>query len=439
MSGCSTIKIQLNEKIYKIFKPRGYAELKTEFKGRFKLREQAFEIFYLDNQKVEITIESEDDYEVSNAEDPPISKFYMKTTGVALNNENDNSVLTRNLISNYGNMLDSSMMDKNMNDLQSIVENNEIPCYECFDDDELDRTVLKNSRPKLCSKCDGSGLMEKKAAWMTIMLLIEFKLKKFLVDPLKIFKDSVNQTQVVHENPKIANQSMISEPCIDKYENYSVVSKSQVSAQRFQPQFSAEGKIFMPNNPYSVEVFSKINDSSCSTINNKANPLGFLMNKISLKSQNNSINESMISSRFEQPKIPQNTNEDFEEVKLEFTLPAFDASLIKKNTIEIKIFVENNKKEDWPENVRIIGKPGCKLTQDINHPLKQRLKAASRIGVRFTHEINEKDINKDGTNLLEFQFTATDNSRKIKYTAFFSIPLQVDKKKSKLWLCNYIS
>lgn len=475
MQSDATIKIQLDDRIYKILKPKSYQDLRNEFARRFKLKDTAFEIVYLDNQKVEITIESEDDYQVSKAEDPPISKFYLKVSGERSNEELNDSVVTKTLVQSFGNMVDASMLGDHMDELQTIVANNDIPCYECFENEDDEKTVSKMSLKKQCKKCDGSGLLEKKNAWAIITILVELKLKQCVVDPLRAYKDSASQTQTNQDKvkgllnsstgeAKIQSQPIFQSvlpPCLtkpepkpinphlsaletltEKSEITSTISKSQTFGSRFQAHISAEGQMFLPNNPYSVEMLSKHNEICSSNSPCKSNPLSFLLNKIGLKStQNNSVDQS--ACRFELCKTSQvlakDVSDAYQEVKLEYCIPSYDVCLVKKNQVEVKIFIENKEKEDWPENVKIVGKPGCKLTQEATHNIKQRLKATSRIGVKFSYEINENDLNKEGNNVLEFQFVAVDHEKKKKYLANFSIPLQIEKKKSKLWLCNYIS
>lgn len=475
MQSDALIKIQLDDKIYKIFKPKSYQDLRSEFSRRFKLKGAAFEIVYLDNQKVEITIESEDDYQVSKAEDPPISKFYLKVAGERSAEDIDQSIVTKTLVQNFGSMIDASLLGDQIDDLQTIVANNDIPCYECFENEDADKTIAKSDPKKYCKKCEGRGLLEKKNAWMIITMLIELKLKQFLVDPLRAYKDSVNYSHhhqdkgkvILHSSSsdaKVESQSILKSvlpPCLtksepkpitanmsvmetltEKSEIMSTISKSQIQSSRIQAHISAEGQMFLPNNPYSVEMLSKHNEVCSWNSPCKSNPLSFLLNKIGLKSaQNNWVDQS--ACRFELCKTPQvlvkDTSETYQEAKLEYFIPSYDVCLVKKNQVEVKLFIENKEKEDWPENVKIAGKPGCKLTQEATHHIKQRLKASSRIGVKFSYEINENDLNKEGNNVLEFQFVSVDHDIKKKYVANFSIPLQIEKKKSKLWLCNYIS
>jgi hypothetical protein len=469
------IKIQLDNRIYKIFKPKTYQDLRIEFSRRFKLRDTAFEIVYLDNQKVEITIESEDDYQVSRAEEPPISKFYLKVTGEKPADSMNESFVTKTLVQSFGDIVDASMLGEHIDELQTIVENNDIPCYECFENEDVDKTVSKIGANKRCKKCDGSGLLEKKNAWTIITMLVELKLKQYLIDPLRAYKDTVCLNQVHTEKFKgLLNSSAVEakletqstfqtvlpqcltkidvrpvathvsalEALTEKSEYTSSISKSQTLGPRFQAHISAEGQMFLPNNPYSVEMLSKPNEIYSTNSPCKLNPLSFLLNKIGLKTTQNTPADHS-TCRFELCKTAQvlakDATDTYNEVKLEYCIPSYDVCLVKKNQVEVKIFIENKKKDDWPENVKIVGKPGCKLTQEATHCIKQRLKASSRIGVKFSYEINENDLNKEGNNVLEFQFTAVDHEMKQKYLANFSIPLQIEKKKSKLWLCNYIS
>ena len=429
MSSDLLIKIQCKEKIYKIFKPQSFIQLRNEFINRFKLKENSIEIIYLDAQNVEITVESEDDYAVAEVETPPIRKFLVKGGEESAQSP---AVISQDVLNMFTSQLEGHSSNKQFEDLQTIIEQNELPCYFCYDFDAKtsDEEGLELFQSKEgCAHCGGTGVMGQNSSWQLVMKLVEQRFKKYLLDPLKQFQGSFKLPENVQNDAKSEVKSVVKD----------VNSPPKPSTfPRFMQLFSPEDKNSV--RPATETSFTR-NDTSFITQSSpmRSDRLGVVLRKFETRTASRSPTKMLPSKFYAVKDLNIAAEEDeFEEKPLHFHLSAFDAVLIKKNTVEVKMFVENKLKEDWPNGVKIIGKPDCKLTKDVVHPLEKRLKAASRIGVRFTFECNERDIEKDAKNVLEFQFQAVDNVQKVKYTSNFSIPLD-DKKKMKFSFCKLLS
>lgn len=395
---------------------------------------------YTDNEGVQISVESDDDYHVTQFEKPPITKFVCIGRPESKNSSSAKNV-PKAMLQRFVDYVEGAISDEAIDDLQSLIENEDVPCYNCCDIGH-EVSSKKSKRKTICALCKGTGLLSNKVEWLALVSVIESRLKKYVVDPLKVYEKCVGADSKSGIKTFSSQGDQLNLPSSRKNSNVSELNKSTHSGiDKFRPESKCGSNLCLSKTPYSIEMLSKNSDSFCFQLDPKENTASAHLNRLALKHNRNlSPDKSIgkISIFKSSPATLFDNTGDYRDQSLPFLLPTYDACLIKKNQIEVKLFVENNTSEDWPNDVKIIGKPGCKLTHEVCHPISSRLRAFSRIGVKFCFDINEQDLNKEASNDLKFQFVAFNHPERVKFSSDFIIPLQCDKKKSKLLFCKFI-
>ena len=438
MKSSKTVKIQHQNRIFKIIRPRNYCTLRAECQARFGLTDNAFYIVYLDNKRVKISVESDDDYSMTEFETPQITKLLCIGPSEKRSFSMEKTI-PKAILQRLVECIEGKINEESIDDLQILIDKGEMPCYECCDIDLKTAPEIDKGK-ETCRRCKGIGLLPNKSVWLSLISVIEAKLKMYILDPLKAFElraenESIFGGKFWHDYTQHSNISILSQAL-----NTSGLNKSTNSEfEKSKPELKKGSKLCLSKTPYSIEMLSKNMDTFYFEHDSKENSNNTKTNRLALKHKQSPNKSSEKICVFKNPPADLFANTaDYRQELLPFLLPTFDAWLIKKNQVEVKLFVENNTTEDWPEDVKIIGRSECKLTHEVCHSVNSRLRALSRIGIKFCFEVNENDLNKETRNELEFQFIAFNHAEHIKYTANFTIPLFCDKKKSKILFCKFI-
>ena len=165
------IKIQNENKIFRIQKQDSLIALKSSLQTRFYIENlKNYDILYKDNNKEDITIENEEDFKISINQKIEDFKILIKEK----KEKKENIDIIRNLENNLCNFSES---------FEKIIQKNEIPCENCFFE-------KKNF---ICLKCKNKKKKKMGKKWKMIFLLIDYKIKNLILDPLKeilgIFKN----------------------------------------------------------------------------------------------------------------------------------------------------------------------------------------------------------------------------------------------------------
>lgn len=181
------VKLQNNNKVVLVRRPGTYTDLEALFKERFKLHDlKELALVYYEGED-EISIESDQDlsnaYEYLGIE----LKIHQKCDRPKVQ-QSKNLDLTD--VACFTEFLESELAQAT-NEVGEIIENDEIPCKECFFTKYNDDSSFDAEENYECAICNGKGSVAMSKSWKIISLLIDYKIKQYVLDPLRTFQGSM--------------------------------------------------------------------------------------------------------------------------------------------------------------------------------------------------------------------------------------------------------
>lgn len=189
----SLLKIQKGKKTFIIKKPASIKELESKFITKFKLNNlDNISIYYLDDNKDEITIEGNEDLLTAFDYMEANLKIQIKEK---IDDSNSVNFLKKDHLSIYEDFLKSNLPEFQEN-LDEIIDKGELPCKDCyFSEDNLNENINNDDSfisKEPCYKCKGKGIRKIDNNWLLILFLINFKIKQFVLDPIQTFNEDNN-------------------------------------------------------------------------------------------------------------------------------------------------------------------------------------------------------------------------------------------------------
>jgi len=384
------IYIEHKGKVKKIPKPSSAQELRDKFAEKFELPSlENTQIYYIDSQNDEITIIDDEDYTISFENPVPGFKFVLRfeEKPKQASNDKNNNVSMADLAS-YSKFLESSLPMEKIAQVQSFISHNFIPCYECFD---FQSNMFSSEKSqwvddRKCKKCNGSGRLPRKKMWSLIMGLIDFKIKQFVVNPIK------NQFTGLSDPCESLEKSNLSEmPEVTEHELKiinSIKRMPECTRAAERPRLS----LLQGNTQQLIDLGGRDN--------------------LSLNEKQNAQARSEIYSL---PKRHTNHEENYEKKRLDFCLTNAKAKLVE-NLVEVEIEIENNKKTGWPDQVHLRGEKSNEFTKNFFHREPISLGPLERKSIDFYFKANDATLSNEKVALV-FQFFAVDERAQVFYSS----------------------
>jgi hypothetical protein len=434
------IKLEYDNKIFRIPEPETFEELQSKIKAKFgKLEMQSHVVYYQDADNDEVRIERDSDLKVAFKSDSKIEKIFLKLI-------EESTMETPNALKNeeLGRMfsyLNSLINHEKLKKVETYVDAGCIPCPRCLNN----CSSVKPKKGNLCKNCQGTGKKPLTKIWSFVLFLIDCKVKEFLLDPVSdivseqnsiILKDDLlerNSTKFSYHTSEPADRKQIS----------NCLKQNNAGSSFISPVDFFNNSVTWSGNKPINDLQSKFNDttlldrSSLDSNNFKKHktfiaPTGNQKDKILAKNVN-----------FSFPEYGQNescNHEDerfFTKEQLQFNLLEGEAWLSTMNTIEVCLLIEGISNKSWPLGVHIRGKE-CEVTKGVNFALEKRVKASSIVGIKFNFSVKLDLTESLISEPLCFEFVATDLVKNIKYfSRSFKIPLKI-KKNSKINICTRV-
>lgn len=422
------IKIEMDNKIFKIPRPRSFEELQAKLHSKFGKQEMYKRaIYYKDNVGDEVLVESDCDIEVAMLPDSGCDRLSIKAAA-EIQEESTNALKTEDL----GRMfryLESLIEPEKLKKVEESLSVGKLPCARCL----CDGKTQAEGNSKRCRACHGKGQRPITKIWALVLFLIDCKVKELLLNPIS---DLVSEKSVGHFK-----------------DNFGEKNSTKISYQLSSSRI-LEGNLEHRNPP---DMFNKSdvwsNKQSANDLKTKINESSFLdqsFNPKSFKKQNTfiappsvnfSANAKEVNLSFpDYGRIEQKRQEDerfFTKEQLHYGVMEAKAWLANANTVEVRLLIEGMNQKDWPAGVRIRGKD-CDLTKGVDIAMEKRLRQSSIVGIRFNFSVKSDLTEQVKIEPLCFEFVATDLVRNIKY---FSRPLKIQlnlKKNSKVNVCTLV-
>lgn len=182
--GIKIIKLQKNDKIVLVPQPRSFKELEILFKEKYMIDDLKDETFVFNDGIDDISIESDEDLLNAYEYIEKGLKIYLKN--IKTGSKCDNSIGVSHL-NMYSDFLESQL-PRFIQQVGEIIEKDEIPCKECFFDKQNNNTSFNLDDDYCCTICNDKGSLAMTKSWKIILLLIDFKIKQYLLKPIRSFQ-----------------------------------------------------------------------------------------------------------------------------------------------------------------------------------------------------------------------------------------------------------
>lgn len=202
--GIKLIKLQKDEKVLIVPRPESYKELEGLFKDKFKLADLKHKSLVFSDGTDDISIESDDD--LLNAYEYVGSGLKVSLKGKKAQPTGDAYIGMAHLAM-YSDYLESQL-PRFAQEVGEIIEKEEIPCKECFFDKQNDDSSFDLDEDYCCTTCNDKGSVAMTKSWKIILLLIDFKIKQYLLKPIRSFRgvdetDKSVKKDKLPQNPKV--------------------------------------------------------------------------------------------------------------------------------------------------------------------------------------------------------------------------------------------
>jgi hypothetical protein len=388
------IYIEHKGKVKKIPKPQNSKDLRDKFAEKFELPTTEYsQIYYMDSQNEEITIIDDEDYAISFDKPASNLKYLLRFEEKPKQHKESQNVSMSDL-EDYSRFLESGLPVEKIAQVQSFMNQDYIPCYECLDFQNKLFPSEQNQwvDVKVCKKCNGSGRLPRKKMWSLILSLIDFKIKQFVVNPIKTQFQANNITNP-DQSCDQSNMSEMPDICNDSINNLSSFGKMPERTRNTEMNRFSLMQLKTDN---TIESFQNDNYSS----------------KDKIKNVSSLYNSEIISLN---PKRQTIHEENYEKKRLDFRLTGVKA-VLTNNLIEVEIQIENSKNVEWPPRVHLRGDKTCEFTK--NFLLKEPifLGPFEKKKIDFCFQANESVMSSDKVALI-FQFFTVDERAQIFYSS----------------------
>ena len=430
------VKLQKSDKVVLVHKPQTFAEMVSLFKDKFKLRKLENPEFVFYDGDDEITLESDED--LANAYEYASKglKIHLRDSKPATQRE---TPLDMGHIAMYSEFLEAELPE--ISEVAEIIENGKIPCKECFFDRNTGDDSFDLEEDYECSVCNGKGYVVMSKSWKLVSLLIDYKIKEYVLDPLKSFQGDGNSSGQIRNGKmlKVAKQL----PRHDSGIGYKEDSRTTDGCHSFLSRTNCKVTSLFRNTETYRDQPSLVSGSHA-TKAPKSLQMSNPISRICIASGNSFNIKTSSDSDSPNENIPSTINDVTADTRLytmcqlNFVLMEGEGLICTDNTIEIKLLLDNRTDYDWPDNVHIKGKQGCIITDGVDYVISHRIKKCSATVVKFTFS-GPADMKLDDKEAV-FEMQAIDDKANMKY---FSNEIRVILKKKKpdsiFSLCRLIS
>jgi hypothetical protein len=422
------LKIEMDNKIFKIPRPRSFDELQAKLQSKFGKHEMYKRaIYYKDCEGDDVLVENDGDIEVAMLPDSGCGRLVIKATAEEL--EDTSNALKTEDLGRMFRYLESLVEPEKLKKVEECLSVGKLPCPRCL----CDQKIQDEGIHKRCRACCGRGQKPMTKIWSLVLFLIDCKVKELLLNPISdLVTDRSSSSLKDHLAEK--NSTKIS---------YHLTTHRVLEGNlehRSPPDLFNKSDVWSNKQP-ADDLKSKVNDSSI--LDQSFNPKSF-------KKQNTFIGPSSVNfggyakevnlSFPDYGRIDQKKQEDerfFTKEQLHYGVMEAQAWLANANTVEVRLLIEGMNQKDWPAGVRIRGKD-CDMTKGVDIAMEKRLRQSSIVGIKFNFSVKSDLTERVKTEPLCFEFVATDLVRNIKY---FSRPLKIQlnlKKNSKVNVCSLV-
>lgn len=372
-------KVSYKGKTLLTSRPKNIPALKNVFRKKFKVNSFKDKHFIYKDGEDEINIETEEDLRNIYLYVEGCVKIQM--LGKIPEQQTDNPINMDHL-SLYVKFLDNAMPYLT-EEVSQILAKDEIPCKECFFNKEKD-TSFDLDDDYCCDVCKDKRSVELTKSWKLILLLIDYKIKQYLLDPLNAFREGSGEKHSFDES-HVTNER----PCNYLDHSFESNTNSRIVGQQGFSNF---------------------------VLNNT----GSLANTFTEQSSQNRVFPSVLNHL-----QPNNISDKiYTKIQLDFNLDFGSFAFSNKNGT-VKLFIENNNDIDWPEGICIKGKFDDSAETEVSHYIKRVVKKNCLTSLKFDFAIPET---KEEITKATLCFKLIDEDKGIIYK---SKEFEIDEEKDK--------
>ena len=432
------IKLELNNKTYKIRKPSSFRDFKAKISSKFgeqKIHNKT--IFYRDQDGEEIIVENEQDLLVAFHESSRVERFVVEDR--ARVGPLDPEILKVNQLSSILDDFGSSFDFSNSKKVESFIcdrENLKV-CRNCFKKGLL---LAQKDAPLQTKNCKCAKRSTNPVnLWKLIILMIDCRVKEMLLGPVKQLinepaaaKSILDSPEKDHDSTRFSYKTEMNRTSLFSAHHHDFLNQScfandkRIAKGDLVEPFDAKKRLSKQNTFCSTKkAHFEIarTESECSL----PNPRRFAPDKHEFASAKK--NPAKEIERF------------FIKEELIFKLVESEAYFTNNNNnvIEVKLLIENQQSKRWPEGVRLRGRDS-ELAKDVDVFLPKRLKSQSTLGLTFSFPVKQELflLSRKMDEKLCFEFFAVDLEKSVKYfSKSFKIGLGGSKgEKKPFGLCG---
>lgn len=195
------IKLKKDEKVVIVTRPNTFKDLEMLFKEKFKVSDLNHKTLVFNDGTDDISIESDQDL---------LNAYEYVETGLKIhlkskkNESTQASHIGMSHLAMYSDFLESQL-PKFVQDVGEIIERDEIPCKECFFDKQNDDSSFDLDEDYCCAVCNDKGSVAMTKSWKIILLLIDFKIKQYLLKPIRSFQGLEDTEKTVKKDKQTLN------------------------------------------------------------------------------------------------------------------------------------------------------------------------------------------------------------------------------------------
>lgn len=410
------IKISYSGKTLLVTRPKDYSELQRLFCKKFNIGTLKSKRFHYKDEGECIDIENDED--LQNAYDYCEGSFRIYLSPIKEQN-NKNKTINMNHLHDYVDFLEDALPYLS-EEVMEIVDKEQIPCKECFFNKKSEASFDLSDYS--CDVCKDKRSVEMTKSWKLILLLIDYKIKQYLLDPLNFFQNENGDE--TREKKEIRNTVLDRLPNGASYLDDSKTNSrlmGNLQRREFYPQ---QDSFFQQSMSLSYNA---------TVDGNNTHSRSYIHQKKSTEDAKDNRRKSLLL--LNQP-LP--NQKFYTTCYLKFTVHDSKVEIVG-NTVEIKFMIDNHSDMDWPKELNIKGMADDPVTKDVKHCIAKTVKKNCLCKISFKFELPQNTDRSQG--VFSFKFDLVEDEKGMIYTSDkFVIENKTENKKKRGFFnfCNYI-
>lgn len=445
MASLSTVKLQNNDRIFRVEKPSTFDNLKSLFESRFNLPKTNLSIYYLDPSDGNKThVDDDSDYQLA---------FDSSANLKFLCDDSPNSS-TRGHEPLSIDVLKNSYF-KNWHKPSSPAAQFGQKTYKCYS------CKLSRQPPTKCGECGGSGAVDFNTSFPKLSLMIQKSIEDLVLSQFRTLHDKITSKNGKLDLSTTLNESMLGRSAMDVSRTTVRLNSTAISPSKDNSFFHRLSTAKMTptsetETPKAQTSVFQVKEDDHELINTMIG--GFTMPHKTSTSPSNSFSYPVPS--LSDLACPTTKRQDSlaallaneanaadpvkpKQVELIYDTIKICKVLFKEGYITINIIIYGGDNcVSWPDGVYIVGAKNCDVTKHVMTKLSKSLSPKAFLAQVIKFELKEDLIKTNSQYEMLFTFQKEDKEKGISYHSKpFCVPFNTvaDQKTKTRLSCDFLS